>query len=223
MQTKQLTGAIALMAIVSVSIGVPACSASSQGLSSRNFDSRSARSGKFRSQPNIATVPTLDLDLSVAAAYAAIPHRRTNMDFAAANMPERDKRFLQVAFHIIDQAIRLRVTAYQKFSRGGSQSMADIETLIDYLESLDAPDSLSSYQDLLIKALSDQQAFFHEWQSQGQQFRYGSAETIGQHGKVQSASKALREAYGILIETYHSESDRSKTAFFDYHCALDFI
>lgn len=223
MQKKALTRAISLMAIASISIGVPACSASSQGLSSRNFDSRSGKSGKFKSYPNVAAAPTLDLDLSIDAAYAAIPHRRTVMDFAASNVPEQDKRFLQVAFHVIEQAIRLRVTAYQRFSRGDSQSLSDMDRLIEYLQDVEAPASLSAYQVRLLKALSDQQAFFQEWQIQGAQFPYGSHQAIGQHGKVQSASNALREAYGILMEMYPSESDRNKAAFFDYHCALDFI
>lgn len=174
----------------------------------------------------MATAPTLDLDLSVDAAYAAIPHKRTAMNFAVSNMPDQDKRFLEVAFHVIDQAIRLRVTAYQKFSRGelrGSQSISDIDRLVDYLQNAEAPDSLSNYQVRLLQALSDQRAFFEEWNTAGQQFRYGSPQTIAAHPKVQSASTALREAYGILMETYPNEVSNNKEAFFDYHCALDFL
>jgi hypothetical protein len=75
----------------------------------------------------------------------------------------------------------------------------------------------------LLQALSDQRAFFAEWQTQGQQFQYGSPQTIVTHPKVQSAAAALREAYGILVETYSGESNENKEAFFDYHCALDFV
>src|SRR2546421_9977476 len=138
MQTKSFTGAVALLAIALLSIGLSACSASSQGLSSREFDnSPGAKSGNSKSLPTMATAPTLDLDLSVDAAYAAIPHRRTAMNFAASNMPEQDKRFLEAAFHVIDQSIRLRVSAYQKFSRGelrDSQSISDMDRLVDYLQ-----------------------------------------------------------------------------------------
>jgi hypothetical protein len=225
MRTKPFTRAIALLTIASISIGLPACSASSQGLSSRNFDGPAANSGNAKSQPQIATAPILDLDLSVEAAYAAIPHRRTVMDFAASNMPNQDKRFLEVAFHLIDQAIRLRVTAYQKFSRGNgdSQLISDMDSLVAYLQDVQAPASLSTYQARLLKALSDQRAFFLEWQNQGQQFQYGNPQTIATHGKVQSASTALRDAYGILMQMYSSESEGNKAAFFDYHCSLDFI
>jgi hypothetical protein len=225
MRTLTLTRAITLLGIAALSIGLPACSASSQGLSSRKFDNLpGAKSGNSKSLP--ATAPTLNLDLSVDAAYAAIPHRRTAMSFASSNMPDQDKRFLEVAFHVIDQAIRLRVSAYQKFSRsevGDSQSLSDMDRLVDYLQNTEAPASLSSYQGRLLQALSDQRAFFEEWQTQGQQFQYGRPQTIGTHPKVQSASSALREAYGILMETYPGEGNHNKDAFFDYHCALDFL
>ena len=227
MQTKPLTRAIALLGIASLSIVLQACSASSQGLSSRDFDELpAAKSGNSKSQPTIATAPTLSLDLSVDAAYAAIPHRRTAMDFAASNMPEQDKRFLEVAFHVIDQAIRLRVTAYQKFSSSegnDSQSISEMNRLVDYLQNIEAPAGLSSYQAHLLQALSDQRAFFEDWQTRGQQFQYGRPQTIGTHPKVQSASTALQEAYGILMQTYPSEGNNNKEAFFDYHCALDFL
>jgi hypothetical protein len=127
---------------------------------------------------------------------------------------------------VVDQAIRLRVTAYQKFSRGevgDSQSIADMNRLVDYLQNTEAPASLSSYQAQLLKALSDQRAFFEEWQTQGQQFEYGSPQKLGTHPKVQSASAALRQAYGILMQTYPGEGNNNKEAFFDYHCALDFL
>jgi hypothetical protein len=148
------------------------------------------------------------------------------MDFAASDMPEQDQRFLEVAFHVIDQAIRLRVTAYQKFSRGevgDSQSISDMNRLVDYLQNIEAPASLSNYQAQLLKALSDQRAFFEEWQAEGQQFQYGSPQKLGTHPKVQSASTALRQAYGILMQTYPGEGNHNKQAFFDYHCALDFL
>lgn len=227
MQTKPLTRAIALLGIASLSIGLPACSASSQGLNSRKFDNLpAANSGHSKSPPSVATAPTLNLDLSVDAAYAAIPHRRTAMDFAASNMPEQDRRFLEVSFHLIDQGIRLRVSAYQKFARGetrDSQSISEMDRLIVYLQNTEAPASLSTYQAQLLQAFSDQRAFFEEWRTQGQQFQYGTPQTLGTHPKVQSASAALRAAYGILMEQYSSEGSGNKEAFFDYHCALDFL
>ena len=225
MQTKPLTKAFALLGIASLAILLQACSASSQGLSSRNLDNLpAAKSGGSKSLPSVATAPVFNVALSVDAAYAAIPHRRTVMDFSASNMPDQDKRFLEVAFHVIDQGIRLRVTAYQKFSRSrDSQSVSDMDRLIEYFQNTEAPESLSGYQEQVVQALSDQRAFFVEWQDQGQQFRYGSPQTIGSHPKVKSASAALQAAYGILMQTYPGEGSNNKAAFFDYHCALDFL
>lgn len=227
MQTKPFHRAIALLGVASLSIGLSACSASSQGLNSRKFDNLpSAKSGSSRSLPTIATAPTLNLDLSVDDAYSAIPHRRTAMNFAASNMPDQDKRFLEVAFHLIDQGIRLRVDTYQKFSRSevrDKQSISDMDLLVDYLQNTEAPASLSTYQAHLLQALSDQRAFFEEWNTQGQQFQYSGPQTIGTHPKVRSASTALRRAYAILMKTYPGEGNKNKEAFFDYHCALDFI
>ena len=148
------------------------------------------------------------------------------MEFSASNMPDQDQRFLEVAFHLIDQGIRLRVTTYQKFSRGGvkdSQSISDMDRLIDYLQKTEAPASLSAYKARLLQALSDQRAFFEEWRTQGEQFEYGTPQTLATHPKVQSASAALRDAYGILMETYPNQVNNNKEAFFDYHCALDFL
>jgi hypothetical protein len=222
-----LSATIVVLGIVSLSIGLAACNDSLQGRSaSSSGDTPTSKSGASKSQPNIATAPTFDLNLSVEGAYAAIPHRRTVMDFADSNMPDQDKRFLEVAFYVVDQAIRLRVDAYQKFSRGeigDSHSISEMDRLIDYLQNTEAPESLSSYQATLLRALSDQRAFFEEWHAQGAQFRYGSPQTLATNPQVQSASTALREAYGILMQTYPSESNNNKEAFFDYHCALDFL
>jgi hypothetical protein len=130
---------------------------------------------------------------------------------------------LEVAFHLIDQAIRLRVDAYQKFSQGelSDSQIADYDRLIDHLQKIEAPSGLSNYQARLLKALADQRTFFQEWRTEGQQFQYRTS--VGTHPKVQSASNALREAYGMLMELYPNETNTNKEAFFDYHCALDFI
>jgi hypothetical protein len=216
---------LALLGIGLLSLILSACSASSQGLNSRSFDVAPAvKPGNAKSQPAIASAPVLNLDLSVDAAYAAIPHRRTAMDFATSNMPDEDRRFLEVAFHLIDQAIRLRVSTCQKFSNaefGDSRPISDMDRLIQHLQGIDAPASLAGYQAQLLEALSDQRGFFEEWRLQGQQFQFASS--IASHPRVQGASTALRSAYGILMQNYPNESSNNKEAFFDYHCALDFI
>jgi hypothetical protein len=225
MKINLFSRTLVLLGMGLLSLILSACSASSQGLNSRSFDVAPAvKPGNPKSQPAVASAPVLNLDLSVDAAYAAIPHRRTAMDFASSNMPDQDRRFLEVAFHLIDQAIRLRVSTCQKFSSAGisdSKPISDMNRLIDHLQSIEAPDSLAGYQAQLLEALSDQRAFFEEWRLQGREFQYASS--IASHPRVQSASTALRSAYGILMQTYPNESSTNKEAFFDYHCALDFI
>jgi len=227
MQANSIVRSILFLGFTASTICLTGCTASSQGLSSRGFDNLPAtKPSDPKSQPaNASAAPVINVDLSVDAAYAAIPHRRTAMDFSSSNLSEQDKRFLKVAFHVIDQAIRVRVSAYQHFSRGEvtSESISDLEKLIDYLQTTEAPSSLSRYQSTLLKALSDQRAFFDEWRNEGRQFQYGNGQTLGMHPRVQSASSALKEAYGILIVTYPGESNHNKLAFFDYHCALDFL
>ena len=225
MITKPFTRTIALFGLASLSIALTACSASSQGLSSRSFDNVPApKSASSNLQPEPLPLPTLNLDLTVDAAYAAIPHKRTAMDFAASSMADQDKQFLEAAFHVVDQAIRLRVSAYQRFSRGEVvETSSDMDRLIAYLENTETPAHLTSYKKEVLQALSDQKAFFEEWKAAGSQFQYGSGQTIAGHPKVQSASSALRGAYGMLMQAYPHESDHNKEAFFDYHCALDFL
>src|SRR5438105_473735 len=105
--------AIALLASLSAA---SACDASAAKSPSQTADKPIAAPAR-NSQPSLARAPTLDLGLSVEAAYAAIPHRRTTLDFAASSIPEADQRFLQVAFHVIEEGIRARVAAYQALSK----------------------------------------------------------------------------------------------------------
>jgi hypothetical protein len=226
MQTNHLFRAISFAGIVLfVTAQIGCTSASSQGLSSRGFDVSPVKARTSKSQPNIADAPTLNLNLSVDDAYAAIPHSRTAMDFSASNVPEADKKFLEVAFHVIDEAIRCRVSAYQRFSRGdiNAQPISDMGQLIDYFQTTEAPQSLTTYQATVLQALRDQQAYFNEWLANGPEFQHGTPQTISSHDKVRSASKELQQGYSILMTNYPGESDHNKQAFFDYHCALDFL
>jgi hypothetical protein len=227
MPTRTFARAIALLCFATLSIGLLACDATSQGLSSGQFDTRpAAKSGNSTSPPTLESAPTLNLALSVEEAYEAIPHRRTAMDLAASNIPTREKRYLEVAFHLIDQSIRLRVTAYRKFSHGiagDAQLISDMGRVSEFLQSSAPPANLSGYHKHLVKALSDQRAYFEEWSARGEQFQYGTPQRLASHPKVQGASNALREAYGILMQIYSGESEHNRQAFFDYHCALDFL
>jgi hypothetical protein len=174
--------------------------------------------------PGVESVPNPDLSMSVEEAYAAIPHRRTEMNFATSKLSEADRRYLAVAFSVIDQSIRLRVTAYRRFSESPDANLiSEMDRMIVFMQKVEPPARLSAYHELLINALCDQRAFFAEWQSAGQQFQYGSPGKLASHPKVQSASNALNHAYQILMNEYSGEDSHNQNAFFDYHCALDFL
>lgn len=227
MPTKTFARTIALLCFATLSIGLMACDATSQGLSSGQFDTLPATKSRNSKTPaTLASAPTLNLDLSVEEAYKAIPHRRTAMDFAASNLPAEERLYLEVAFHLIDQSVRLRVTAYQKFSQGETGNaglIADMGRIIEFLQTHEPPANLSGYHKQLVKALAEQRAFFEEWSAHATQFQYGSPNRLAAHPKVQGASNALRAAYAVLMQQYSGENDHNKQAFFDYHCALDFI
>ena len=179
-----------------------------------------------RALPKIEAVPTSNLSLSVDEAYAAIPHRRTAIAFSGSNVPRADQDYLQVVFAAIDQAVLLRVATYQSFSRGQTADALPIsrmDRLIRFLQSIDPPPHLKAYHKKIEQAVSDQRAFFDDWRSHGSDFPYAQSASLGTHPKVASSSSALKEAYGILMQRYPGESPHNKEAFFDYHCALDFL
>jgi len=95
--------------------------------------------------------------------------------------------------------------------------------MIVFMQKVEPPARLAAHHELLINALGAQRAFFAEWQSAGPQFQYGSPGKLASHPKVQSASNALNQAYQILMNEYSGEDSHNRDAFFDYHCALDFL
>ena len=179
-----------------------------------------------RAIPGIAAVPISDLGLTVDEAYAAIPHRRTAVLFTGSKIPKADQDYLQVVFATIDQAILLRVTTYQNYSRGRTAdplAISRMDRLLVFLRSVDPPPLLKTYHKRIEQAVSDQRAFFEDWRTQGSEFTYARGAGLGSHPKVASSSSALKEAYGILMQSYPAENEHNREAFFDYHCALDFL
>ncbi len=148
------------------------------------------------------------------------------MQFTGSKIPKADQDYLQVVFTAIDQAVLLRVATYQSFSRGRTgdpSAIRRMDRLIEFLRSVDPPPHLKTYHKRIEQAVSDQRAFFDDWRSRGGEFQYARGTSLGSHPKVASSSSALREAYGILMQSYPAENAHNKEAFFDYHCALDFL
>jgi hypothetical protein len=205
--------------VVLLGLGFTACQSQTNG-------AIDAATRNRKPLPALAAAPTFELGLSVEQAYASIPHRRTVADLNRSTLSSPDKEYLTLAFHEIDQAILLRVTSFERFSRAGTETarlLAKMDQVIEFLRGIDPPASLTDYHKRVLEALSDQRAYFQEWQVQGRGFAYGESSRISMHPRVRTASSALRAAYQILMQTYAGENQHNKEAFFDYHCALDFI
>jgi hypothetical protein len=168
--------------------------------------------------------PAVDVGLSVEQAYAAIPHRRTVWTESDSTVPEDERAYLRAIFQVIDEAIAVRVASLQNDSAQRFEDLdvdGQFERLISFARSMPVPARLGAYHNHILSALLSDRQFFAEWKSQGAAFRF--AQQIAAHAGVQAASAAARAAYGELMSNYPGESISNKEAFFDYHCALDFL
>ena len=169
--------------------------------------------------------------MSVEEAYRAIPHRYTPFESRQVKMSPKDAAVLQEFFRILNLAIVERVQAQAWFQSSGKKGVAfsnyqrSTGGLIVQLEALTLPESLKAIHRDVIDALKEQRAYFEEWQRavrKGELFRYPPGASP-HHPRVLSSSQKLQQAYGRLIQLYPQEAERTKQAFFDHLCALDFI
>jgi hypothetical protein len=174
--------------------------------------------------PQYSDPPTVDVGLGVEQAYAAIPHRRTIWVESDTTVPAEEKDYLNVMFQVLDQAVAVRVAGLQNFSSGKFDSVnidGEFDRLITFVRAMPVPKTLTSYHKDILDGLSDERQFFAEWKSQRDGFEF--AKQIGNHPGVRAASAALKTAYSELMTKYPNESQANKDAFYDYHCALDFL
>jgi hypothetical protein len=170
------------------------------------------------------TPPTFNVGLSVDQAYAAIPHRRTVWNDADSTASSAEKAYLKTIFEVLDQAIAIRVAGMQNYAAGHSDYSdpdAEYEQLITFTRGMTPPPKLAAYHSLVLQGLTNQRQFFTEWKARANNFGY--PQIVSTHPSVQRASGALRSAYQELIRRFPAESQANKDAFFDYHCALDFL
>jgi hypothetical protein len=168
--------------------------------------------------------PAIDSGLSVDQAYAAIPHRRTVWDNSSSAIPADEKVYLRNIFQAMDVGVTVRVAALQNFSAGrfdGADPVAQYDQLIEFVRGMAVPGPLAGYHQKILDGFTGQRQLFADWKSQREQFPF--AQRIGDHPGARNASNALRAAYGELMAKYPDESPSNKDAFFDYHCALDFL
>ena len=169
--------------------------------------------------------------ITVEEAYRAIPHRYTPFESTQVKMSPKDAAVLQEFFRLVNLAIVERVQAQAWFQSNGKRGVAfpnyqrSTDGLIVQLEALTIPEALKAVHRDVIDALKDQRAYLEEWQRavlKGEPFRYPPGASP-HHPRVLSSSQKLQQAYGRLIHLYLQETERTKQAFFDHLCALDFI
>ena len=187
-----------------------------------------AASGEESSLPRLEDLPPLSARFSVEEAYAAIPHRRTVFRFERSAIEGPEREYLRLMFEAIDRAVVSRVSAYQSFYYEGvdrAELLEGISVLANFVESrITPPKGLEGYHAQVASALNQQKAFFSDWARAGAGFEYREAKRLARHPRILGSSQALRSAYGILMSRYGAREDpRNRDAFFDYHCALDFL
>ena len=174
--------------------------------------------------PAIADIPQFSLPLTVTQAYQAIPHQRTEFDSVFSDVPTAEKAYLELMFPLIDQAIAVRVSTLRAYTSGDrtEAGITQYQSLIDFVHTITPPSSMGAYHNDIVLALQAQKAFFQDWRTKSRGFSYKGNAT-GNHPQIQTASRHLRAAYNRLMSQFPQEDSINKSAFFDYHCALDFI
>jgi hypothetical protein len=174
--------------------------------------------------PVYSEPPTIDTGLSVEQAYAAIPHRRTTWMESESSVPSEEKLYLKVIFQVLDQAVAVRVASLRNYANerfDASDTDAEFDRLIAFVRGMPVPKTLSAHHKHILDGLSGQRQFFQDWKAARGGFAY--AQQLANHPAVRTSSAALRAAYNELMAKYPNEAQANKDAFFDYHCALDFL
>ena len=175
--------------------------------------------------PSVAAAQQGSLD--VEAAYQAIPHKRTVFVKDGLKMPASDADSMMQYFKLLDEGIVLRVTAFTKIAKKQNidREIQLYEKLLADFASLEKKFP-KNFVTLTRDAVREQRDFYSTWLKDLGSSRFPAASRNLQDrmndAPINSSSQKLIAAYGKVMETYPQESDKTKEAFFDYHCALDF-
>jgi hypothetical protein len=170
-----------------------------------------------------AGVPPVTSPLSVDEAYAQIPHRRTRLDPADPALEPAAAAQLRAVFARMDDGVRVRVHGLGACRTGqcataGAVAARELRGLARAVEADPAPtDELRAHAGEVAEALRLQAAAF-EAAAQGE----GAAGLL-RSAPVRQASGKLRAAWRRLERGYPAVSKANHDAFFDHHCALDFL
>ena len=146
-------------------------------------------------------------------------------------MSQHDAIFLSEFFRLVNLAIVARVQTQAWFQSNGKkgsdfqQYLRATDALLAQLESQAVPDSLKPMLGAVIGAIKDQKAYFEDWhRAQVKSMPFKPIPGVSpHHPRIISSSQRLRQAYGMLMQAYSQEPERTKQSFFDHLCALDFI
>jgi hypothetical protein len=169
-------------------------------------------------------VDTAPTNAEVAAAYAAIPHQRTQFDAPSSNVPANQKADLARLFAYTDRGIVLRVRGMQAHSARSSAEVkrvgAGYEELIADLRKEKFSAEIAPAQTLVLEALRLHQRHLQSRPEGGLVFVQQQISTVPE---VKEAHGKLLQAYNVLMRAFPGETQRNKTAFYDHLCALDFL
>ena len=181
--------------------------------------------------PEIASMPSppgtiddIDLDIaqemSIDRAYRAIPHARTHFRPDSVRMEGADAAYLHALFSLTDVATVERVqTQIWLRTRGQrGEDAANHPRILAELDRLRAPGDLTRAHDLIRDAVDEQGRYLERWRESGEAQYFSAKDPL-----VRSAHTKLIDAYRLLMDRFPGESARTKQAFFDHLCALDFI
>lgn len=152
--------------------------------------------------------------MTVDEAYAAIPHKKTRFDAAAATMGMAERQLLDIFFGLTDLAVAERVSAMIAI-RDGKAYSGNYDAILARLAALDVPEKLKRAHDLVTQAVREQRQYLG-LMAAGEAFSRGAP-------LVHSSHQKLVAAYSELMRLYPQEGAHNRTAFFDHLCALDFI
>lgn len=162
--------------------------------------------------------------ITVEAAYATIPHKRTVFDGNASKLSAAQIDSLKRLFASSDQGVVLRVEGLRAL-RGAEEAQLrrainDYRALVSKVASLNLSAEIKPAQDLIAQAIADHQRFF--------EMKLRDYDTLAKRdaaftADINQASQKLHRAYDALMKAFPSEPAINKTAFYDYLCALDFL
>ena len=161
----------------------------------------------------------LDMTMSVASAYKAIPHKQTPLRPDIAAMSDSEARFFERLFELTDIAMVERVQTLYWFQTQGSKGAKapNYEQILSQMDRLEVPGHLVPVHGLIRQAIAEQQQYFAD-ENNSRQFKFDSNAPL-----IQSSHNKLMKAYQFLQVQFPNEGKHNKSAFFDHLCALDFI